>query len=145
MGAGKSTKLKEIEESNRFFGYSFCDLDEMIFKNEGSGFNQLGELIEKRGFEWFRSAELETLKNIWDGSSSWSALGGGALSESVLEIIHSREDIRGYFIDTDFDTCYKRIKDDTNRPLSKKSKFELKKLYEDRLSLYSQFKPLVIP
>jgi shikimate kinase len=64
MGAGKSTALENLKEEQSFFGYSFCDLDVEIAKKFNVDRSDLGDLIAQKGFEWFRSVELEVFQDI---------------------------------------------------------------------------------
>lgn len=145
MGAGKSTALKRISENEKWFGYSFVDLDFKIFEKYGDGFEDLGALIDKKGFEWFRKTEKDELVEVLSLENVWIALGGGTLDDTTIEILSNKANVAGYFLDTPFDVCLKRIsKDKTSRPLGRLTDEELKELYEQRKKNYSRFEPLVI-
>ena len=142
MGSGKTTKLKEFISDERFFGYSFYDLDLEIHKKYGAGFDSLGELIRIRGFEWFRSVEFERLKEIWNGPNSYVSLGGGSLTRETLSLIDSSDDIVGQYLEVPFEVCYERISLDKERPLVELGREKLLSLYKERLETYEMFKKL---
>lgn len=140
MAAGKSTKLVEMKEDKNFFGYSFFDLDAHIFNKHGQDFPALSNLIEEKGFNWFRETELNSLQEIWtQQKNTITALGGGTLTPDVLKLIQNIKDIKGYYLKENFETCYKRIKETKTRPLGKLSKAKLRLLYEDRANAYERF------
>jgi shikimate kinase len=60
------------------------------------------------------------------------ALGGGALTGV------KNDGAKLVFLDTPFELCYERITNDFNRPLVSLKKEELRKLYNERLTLYRQ-------
>lgn len=137
-GAGKSTLLKKIKESGEYKDYLFVDLDQLIL-SQNDGFNSLGDLIESKGWEWFRAAERDTLKNLLASSNIWISLGGGTMTLELANELKSRKDVKGYWLDTDFDTCWQRIQSDKNRPLVKEGRDHLKHLYDERWELYNFF------
>jgi shikimate kinase len=141
MGAGKSTRLKDFALDPKYFGYSFFDLDQEVLNKHGKGFGSLGELINFKGFDWFRKVEFDTLVEIWSGSKSFTAMGGGTLTVEALEVVKSRNDIEGLYLDTPFTVCLDRIKG-TDRPLAKLSESELRQLYSERRKTYAAFKKL---
>jgi shikimate kinase len=138
MGAGKTTALESLKLNNSFFGYSFYDLDTEIAKRHNVDVTKLGDLIGSKGFEWFRSKELEIFKDIMKSEEKvWISLGGGALSNPAF--LEMAKTIKGYWLNTDFDTCLSRIKGDSNRPLEALSTDDLRSLYKDRLVSYEIF------
>ncbi len=135
-GAGKSTLLKELSQDHCLLHYRYIDLDEYILAKFPE-FTALGDLIRQKGFPFFRRVEEETLHELTeDNQSYFVALGGGTLTENTLKILR---DWKGFWLNTDFETCYKRIKNDKNRPLSERSREELLRLYEEREKLYKKF------
>lgn len=142
MGAGKSTLLKEIENSQLFFGYSYYDLDSEIEKKNNISSGSLGELISMNGWEWFRREESLVLSELLSLKNIWIALGGGSLTEKNLAIIESYKNLKGYWLATSFEDCYRRIKADSNRPLVTLSTDELKSLYLEREEIYQKFEKI---
>jgi shikimate kinase len=138
MGAGKSTVLDDLKGDERFFGYSFYDLDSEIAKKFNVDISVLGDLIAQKGFEWFRAVELEVFQDILRLEEKvWIALGGGSLSNP--EFFKLAKSIKGYWLNTDFETCLNRMQGDQNRPLASLSKDKLKELYIDRIVTYEIF------
>jgi shikimate kinase len=145
MAAGKTTALKRISENEKWFGYSFIDLDSKIFEKYGKNHASLGSMIEDKGFDWFREVEKEVLLDCLGLENVWIALGGGTLDQTSMEILSNKDNIKGFFLDTPFDVCLDRILENKkSRPLAKRSVNELEELYEQRVVHYSQFEPLVI-
>lgn len=140
-GAGKSTLLRRISESGKYPDYLFVDLDLYIASQHRDEAGSLGELIEKKGWEWFRAAEKETLANLLKSPNIWIALGGGTLTEETAQNLLADADksIKGYWLDTDFETCWKRIQNDKNRPLVKRGESVLKHLYNERSEIFKKF------
>ena len=127
-GAGKSTLLSELANDEDLKNYNFIDLDDYILSRNPK-FDNLGDLIKERGFDFFRSAEKFYLIELGLKTNQIVALGGGALNPMTLKVLGKWQ---GLWLDVDFETCYGRIKEDQNRPMSQLSKEELLKLYEDR-------------
>ena len=140
-GAGKSTYLKELSRSKEYSDFEFFDLDDYILK-QLSDFNNLGEAIEANGWEWFRKNEKKYLHDLLSKTKVWIALGGGTLTDELVQELKSKTGIKGLWLSTDFETCWERIKGDSNRPLDKKGKDHLKALYKDREILYKQFEKI---
>lgn len=128
MGCGKSycgERIKTLLKIN------FIDLDEYITAREK---RSIPDIFKDSGAEYFRKCELEallTLKGFYV-----VALGGGTLTNpGCLEFAEKNATV--IFIDTDFDICFYRIKDDKNRPNAyNKSRGELYKLYLSRIETY---------
>ena len=140
MASGKSTTLKEIENSQIFMGYKFIDLDCYIFEQyRESRHRNLGDLIKEKGFEWFRKIEKDSLMNIWSSKKTWTSLGGGTLDDSLVSFVAAREDISGFWINTSFKTCLKRIRKDEHRPLSVLSDSKLVELFSQREVVYKKY------
>lgn len=135
MGCGKSTVGKVAAG---MLGMQFIDLDEFIEKQEGM---TIPVIFSKKGEEYFRACETRAIAQF-EGQTAVVATGGGALlREENAEAAQKAGKV--IFIDTDFDTCYERIKDDPHRPIAYNStKQQLKERFEQRRPLYlahSQF------
>ena len=129
MGCGKSTVGKLVAQATE---RAFIDLDDYI--EEAAGMT-IPEMFEKYGEAHFRALETEALKGL---SSSFTvvATGGGALLSGANVCIASKTGLV-IFIDTPFETCYDRIKDDPHRPIAAAStKDELKARFDDRFPKY---------
>jgi shikimate kinase len=131
MGCGKSTCGKA---ASGVLGVAFTDLDEQV---EMSANKPIAEVFEQDGEAFFRKIEAITLTMVCgiDSANHIVALGGGAITNDInTELINECGVI--VFIDTDFDICYERIKNDSSRPLTAKSREELQELYDNRKKIY---------
>ena len=135
MGAGKTTLLKKVE--NTFTNLSCIDLDDYIFQHFGEGYSDIGELIKDKGIDVFRAYEFSSLATLTRKDNIIIALGGGSLNESTEGIL---SEMNGFWLNTDFETCWQRIKNDSSRPLVSLGYEELALIYKERLYLYSKYK-----
>ena len=141
-GAGKSFLLKQIENSYKLTHYQFIDLDFHIDQKYATEYDSLGQMIETIGLEKFRELEKIEIEALNSGNHIFVALGGGALNESTLPLFSDplfTDSWQGLWLDTDFEKCFKRIKDDENRPLVKLGEQKLRELYIERVKLYSKY------
>ncbi|MCL2020149.1 MAG: shikimate kinase [Oscillospiraceae bacterium] len=131
MGSGKSyTGRKAASET----GLCFVDLDEYITKREGIN---IPEIFKTRGEKFFRSVELKALQEV---ESDIISLGGGALTNPETAL-YAKEHAIVIFLNTPFDICFERIKNDGDdkRPnAAGKSKEELFTLYKVREEHYKK-------
>ena len=137
-GAGKSYLLKELSEERILSQFEFLDLDDYIFRKV-SGYDCLGDYIRAVGLAKFRLDEFEALKELASKDKVFISLGGGSLTEKTMPLLQGLASISGFWLNTDFDLCYERIKDDRNRPLSTETKEELKRMYLEREVHYKEF------
>lgn len=140
-GAGKSSLLKKLAMSDKYPGYRFIDLDDHIH-SFWPEYPSLGELITAKGWDWFRNEERKQILSLLTDlkeSKLWLAMGGGSLSEELAQELRARTDVRGFWLDVDFETCWERIRSDINRPLAQKGEEALRLLYKERSRLYSCF------
>ncbi|MBQ8965080.1 shikimate kinase [Ruminococcus sp.] len=138
MGCGKSTVGRILARRLRC---KCIDLDDYIEKKEGMS---IPEIFEKKGEAYFRERETEALAAFRD-IGGVVATGGGAL----LSDINGKTAMEAgmvVFIDTDFNTCYGRIKDDPHRPIAASSTREqLKQRFDDRSPRYRAHSHYAIP
>lgn len=130
MGCGKSRVGKLTSQK---IGCDFVDLDSYIVENEGMA---ISEIFEKYGEPYFRELEAKYIKNM--SGNTIVALGGGAiLRDETAEFARSNGKV--FFLNTAFETCYDRIKDDPKRPIAvNSSKQQLEELYNKRLPIYKK-------
>lgn len=129
MGCGKSTVGVLLA---RKLGAELIDLDEYIEKSEGMS---IPEIFAGRGEAYFRAAESAALKGF-SGKGCIVAAGGGALisEENGAAAMAAGEVV---FIDTPFEICYDRIKNDPHRPIAAASdEAQLKARYDQRRPHY---------
>ena len=129
MGCGKSTVGRIVAKKTE---RAFVDLDEYI--EDAAGIS-IPEIFERYGESHFRTLEAEAIK-IFDQSFTVVALGGGAVINDRSRALANKAGLV-IFIDTPFDLCYDRIKDDGHRPIAKSStKEELKARFDARYPVY---------
>jgi shikimate kinase len=114
------------------------DLDDYIAKSLTISSNNLGEWIQKNSEQKFREIELQILMDqLRNAKNQVIALGGGSLNELVLELVSKLgSNVKLIFLNTDFEICCQRIKEDSNRLLFNFDHQQLQDLYTKRMSLY---------
>ena len=113
MGCGKTYVSKILA---REIGYGIIDSDAEIERRAGKSIPQI---MAEEGEAGFRLAERRALEDILKNA----------------DLLMSRTTV--VFLDTDFDKCYGRIKNDRNRPLAAgKSRDEIFRLYRERYEIY---------
>lgn len=139
MGAGKSHWLNHLIKTSSASDFEFIDLDQEIAKDLEIFPMQLGEWIAANGWPSFRKLEQEKISQfLVSKPEGVLCLGGGALNDAFLEKVKNVENVKMVFLHTPFELCYERITGDTNRPLASLKKEELRKLYDERVGLYSK-------
>lgn len=133
MGSGKTTFVESFRHNQ--LGYETVDLDVAVASGLGIMPSELGEWIKKYGLETFRHKEIFVLENLLKNSAEkLVALGGGTVeAPGFWELFPANKLV---FLDTPFNTCFMRIKNDQNRPLTSLGEEGLLALYEKRLPLY---------
>lgn len=136
MGCGKSRIGRELARKS---GMKFADLDKYIVEQEKMS---IPEIFEKFGEPHFRELEAKYIAEMPDNSVV--ALGGGAIiNENTAKT--ARENGTVIFLDADFEVCYERIKDDSNRPLAYNNpKEKVKELYDLRRPIYYERSDIII-
>ena len=130
MGCGKSTAGKLAAKK---LGCGFCDTDDIIVRTLEM---TIPEIFEQKGEPFFRQTEAEIVKSLC-GKTTVAACGGGAMLNPDTARAAKEAGAAVIFLDVPFETCYERIKDDTNRPIVVKStKEELEALYNARRDVY---------
>jgi shikimate kinase len=143
-GCGKSYKLNQLAKLNDYDGHNFIDLDQYIAEKYGYSHDNFTAVIQNKGWEWFRAIEKKELKLLMASpEASWIALGGGTLDEELANEILLNPAVKCFWLDTDFEVCWERIKDDLNRPLVLQGKELMHLLYQDRHKIYCKFDKLV--
>jgi shikimate kinase len=130
MCCGKTTVGKQFCKRT---GMDFFDLDAEI---ENKMQATIPEIFRDWGEKTFREQEAAILRELCK-KQSVIASGGGALIDSKNYGVIKLSGGFTVFINTPFELCYKRILRDGERPLAKdKTREELEKLYNERLTLY---------
>lgn len=130
MGCGKSRIGRELAKKT---GMRFADLDAYIVEHEKM---PIPEIFERFGEPHFRELEAKYIREMPDNSVV--ALGGGAIiNENTAKT--AKQTGKVVFLDADFETCYGRIKNDSNRPLAYNNpKEKVKELFDTRRPIYTE-------
>ena len=130
MGCGKSHIGRQVAHAlNR----RFTDLDRYIVDSEGM---TIPEIFQKYGEPHFRQLEAKYIRELSDGFVI--ATGGGALINDTTAQ-YARSSGLCVYINVSFETCYERIKNDSNRPLVVSNTPEqLRELYDTRAPIYQR-------
>ncbi len=133
MGSGKTTFVTSFEGNN--LGFMTYDLDHVVADHLGISHLQLGEWINKNTLAKFRDVEMDVLQSLVNQRTmKIIALGGGTpTAERFLDL---RDQTKLVFLDVPFETCFNRIKNDSNRPLTALGEEGLRELYQKRLPMY---------
>ena len=136
MGCGKTRTGKKLAKA---LGAQFADLDSYIVEKEG---RTIPEIFAQEGEEHFRALEAKYIREMPENSVT--ALGGGAIINDNTARIAAESGIV-IFLDADFDLCYSRIRNDSNRPLAYNNPEEkVRELYDKRRPVYEQRSTFVI-
>ena len=128
MGCGKSHVGRQLAAA---LGREYVDLDRYIINAEKM---TIPFIFEKFGESHFRKLEANYIRRLSDNNIV--ATGGGALiNDETAEF--ARQSGLTVYINTSFEICYERIKNDTNRPLVvKNTQEQLEELYNTRDEIY---------
>ena len=130
MGCGKSTVGKLLAKK---LGMSFTDLDSYIETKENMS---IPEIFASKGEPYFRKAETKAVEELAYRNNAVIACGGGTILNDKSAKTAS-ECGTVIFLDVPFESCYSRIKGDTNRPLvMNNSKDELNEIFCKRHEIY---------
>lgn len=128
MGCGKSHVGRQLAAA---LGREYVDLDRYIINAEKM---TIPFIFEKFGEPHFRKLEANYIRRL--SGNNIVATGGGALiNDETAE--YARQSGLSVYINTSFEICYERIKNDTNRPLVvNNTKEQLEELYNIRDVIY---------
>lgn len=131
MGCGKSTIGKLLADK---LDCGFTDMDSYITEKLGMSIPQI---FAEKGEDYFRNAETEAIGELAEKGEVIACGGGAMLRKTNADIANSVGTV--VFIDVPFDTCYKRISGDENRPLvMNNTKEELNLIFEGRAPVYRE-------
>ena len=116
------------------FGVIAVDIDEEIVKSEKRTIN---DIFEKDGEEYFRELETKTLK-LYSNMNNLVISTGGGVVEKVENIDIMKKNGLVFYLYSDVNTLYERVKSDFSRPLLKVEnvKERLEMLYNRRDKKY---------
>ena len=123
MGCGKSTVGELVARQLKL---PLIDTDAYLVEQEG---RSIPEIFAQDGEPYFRKIEAEAIRTLC-GTQAVIACGGGAMLNPDSAAAARKEGVV-VLLDESFDTCYRRIKGDTNRPIVQRStKEELEQLFK---------------
>ncbi|MDA1060365.1 MAG: shikimate kinase [bacterium] len=131
-GSGKTKVGKTLAKK---LAWKFIDLDEEIEKSEKM---KIAQIVELRGWEYFRAVESKITEKISKVENTVIATGGGTLinqdNEKAL-----KKNARIIYLYRKPEECCEYIKNDTNRPALTNNETleeEMKQLYRERNGVY---------
>jgi len=133
MAVGKSTIGKIVSKKCEL---DFVDIDKII---EKKNLMTIKEIFEKKGENFFRSQEEDSVLQALKKNSCVIALGGGAfINKKIRENI--LKNAISVWLDADFKILNKRLMYSKKRPLLKKEydKNKIRELYLERKKIYKQ-------
>jgi shikimate kinase len=137
-GAGKTSFMRELEFTAPS-GWEFADLDEQVLKAKKA--KELALVIEEHGWEKFRLWERQELEGwLKEEGPGVISLGGGTLTPMLLDLYRPIRKIRICCLHAPFQDCWERLhlEGAQPRPLVKLGKEELKRIYDQRQTIFSQ-------
>ena len=126
MGSGKTTFVESFKDNE--LGFDCIDLDHAVASDLGIKAGELGAWINQHGLEEFRQKEMHILERLLNNRMmKIIALGGGTIEGSEYPSIKTQA--KTVFLNVPFETCFQRIKNDPNRPLTALGEEGLRALY----------------
>ena len=123
MGCGKTTVGRVLAD---LLGTAYADMDAYIEKSEKMSIPQI---LSDKGEGYFRDAETRAVEKMGKNGGVIACGGGAMLREKNAELAAKNGVV--VYIDTPYDICWERIKDDANRPIvAVNTKGSLGELYE---------------
>lgn len=136
MGCGKSHIGRLLAKR---LDRRFVDLDSYIEEREGTA---ISAIFAEKGEPYFREAEARYIREMPEGCIV--ATGGGAVINPKTAEAAAQAGII-VFLDADFELCYRRIANDTRRPLVvNNTKEQLHELYLTRRAVYRKRATIVV-
>lgn len=138
-GSGKTSLMRELEFTAPDSSWSFADLDQLILKSHRD--KELATVIESHGWEKFRLWERQELEGwLKDDGPGVISLGGGTLTQLMLDLYKPIRKIGICHLHAPFGDCWERLHLESSepRPLVKLGKGELHRIYEERMKIFGQ-------
>ncbi len=130
MGCGKTTVGRVLAD---LLGTAYADMDAYIEKSEKMSIPQI---FSDKGEGYFRDAETRAVEEMGKNGGVIACGGGAMLREKNADLAAKNGVV--VYIDTPYDICWERIKDDANRPIvAVNTKESLGEFYEKRKALYT--------
>ncbi len=136
MGAGKSYLLQQF--CQQYPEVHGLDLDQIVLDSFPQ-YSSLTQLIDEKGEELFRTIEQQKLFELIEKpQKQLIALGGGTLSSQAL-INQLKKQCIIVWLQTPWEICWERIREDKSRFLvSKFSQEDLFELFQTRIVYYQR-------
>lgn len=129
MGCGKTTVGEALAKK---LGLPLIDTDAYIVEQEGKS---IPDIFAQEGEPYFRQAEAQAIRTLCT-KNAVIACGGGAMLNPD-SAAYAREQGAVVLLNESFETCYARIRNDTNRPIVQRSTpEELEALFRQRAGIY---------
>ncbi len=130
MCSGKSTVGRLLSSK---LGWSFKDVDEEVERLEKMTISQI---FEEKGEDYFRNVELKVLERLCEEEYVVISTGGGlGANLHALDLMKSKGLV--VWLKVDFETFLERCGKDTSRPLLRRSREDLLKLFKERGERYA--------
>ncbi|MDD3252889.1 MAG: shikimate kinase [Lachnospiraceae bacterium] len=138
MSSGKTTIGKPLANC---LGYEFIDTDQLLTATYQM---TIQEMFAKGGEAYFRDLEHEIARKAAAMTHTVISTGGGMMTFERNAAVLARTGIVIY-IQQDFDTCYRRLASQPNRPLVRNNTREdLHRLYLSREAYYKKYASLTL-
>ena len=112
--SGKTTIGSLLNE--KLQNYTFIDTDSLIEKTQGI---TISEIFKNFSEDYFRNLEYETIKIVCNGNNKIISVGGGAF-ENPSNRATLLNFGKVFYLKSDLDILFYRIKNDSTRPLLQK-------------------------
>lgn len=136
MGCGKSTVGKHLSDILRI---PFIDIDSYIEQKTNM---TVKEIFQKYGEDKFRDMEHEACILFSQNDNKIISVGGGTLIfERNVDVLKENSII--ILIECSYETLYKRLMNDTTRPLLQRNN-KIKELLDKRMPIYRDISDFVV-
>ena len=138
--AGKTSLLQALKAQAPEEWDYFDDLDQLVLKNRGRGFNTLAELIAAKGWETFRLYERQEFEGwIKQEGKGVLSLGGGTLSPQLFDLFGNHRKLKFVHLYVPFHVAWDRLQITSEvRPLARLGRLELENIYQERMKVFER-------
>lgn len=138
--AGKTSLLQALKAQSPEQWDHFDDLDQLVLKNRGSGFQSVAELIAAKGWDTFRLYERQEFETwVKNEGKGVLALGGGTLSPQLFELFGNHRKLKFVHLYVPFHVAWERLQIHSEiRPLVNLGRLELENIYQKRMKVFEK-------
>ena len=135
MGAGKTTVGKELA---RKLNYRLIDTDQSIENDQSK---KIKDIFTEKGEPFFDDLETHKLKELANQHNAVISTGSGIILKDENRLILN--DLFTIYLKADFENIFKRIKQDSTRPLllTDDPYTTAKDIFISRQAIYESFNP----